>query len=158
MRIIVEAKSAFGVLNAEDKKWYNPANKKMLEDAKRGQAYDIVIADVKEADGKTRKRITEMTLVNLDKPVEVKSHEAAPKQDEIARPVTKKAFVPRKVEPVKEAVDWAAKDRSQLVGGRSHDAVELVAASLQSCTPMPKVLELYREALVGILKLSDEIK
>lgn len=54
--------------------------------------------------------------------------------------------------------DWPAKDRSQLVGGRSHDAVELVNTSLVTATPLPEVLKLYREALEGVLKVAEEVK
>ena len=161
-RIIVEARSKFGVLDAQTKKWINTQDKSLLGSLLVGKAYDVTIGPAKGDDGKVRNQIVAAAIVNVDgnvatleKPTNVK--ETSPK---VEAPV-KKAFVPRKAESDKApapAVDWAAKDRSQLVGGRSHDAVELVAASLSSCTPMSKVLELYKEALVGILKLSDEIK
>lgn len=64
----------------------------------------------------------------------------------------------KKEYPVKKETDWAAKDRSQLVGGRSHDAVELVKVSLANATPMNKVLEIYKEALLGVLKIADDVK
>lgn len=156
MRIIVEAKSAFGVLNAEDKKWYNPADKSILSSVKVGQAYEVVIDDVKGGDGKVRKQITKMTLVNLEAPSngEIKSEvKVAPKS--APAPFKKREFIPKAAAP---AVDWLKKDRSQLVGGRSHDAVVLVQASVSSCTPMPKLLELYKEAMQGILKLAEELQ
>lgn len=74
-----------------------------------------------------------------------------------AAPVKEAKPVSKTTQPVEQSV-WDKKDRSQLVGGRSHDSVELVKASLANATPMPKVLELYKEALIGILKISDEIK
>lgn len=158
MRIIIEAKSAFGVLNAQDKKWYNPADKSTLTNVKVGQAYDVVIDDVKSDDGKVRKQITKMTLVNLEAPTN--GTPEAPKVEVKAAPKSFTPFKKREFTKAADAkpVDWDKKDRSQLVGGRSHDAVVLVQVSLQSCTPMPKVLELYKEALEGILKLADEIK
>lgn len=57
-----------------------------------------------------------------------------------------------------QATNWAAKDRSQLVGGRSHDAAELAKVSIQTGTPMKQVLAAYAEALEGILKLAEEVK
>ena len=54
--------------------------------------------------------------------------------------------------------DWAAKDRSQLVEGRSHDAAKLVDTALVTGTPLAKVLEMYKEALEGVLKVANEVK
>ncbi len=55
---------------------------------------------------------------------------------------------------------WEAKNRSQLIGGRSHDAVELVKAWAQGRTSLTMVdlLEKYKLALEGILKIADEVK
>ena len=72
----------------------------------------------------------------------------------VTKPILSAAVIP--VTPV--ATDWVAKDRSQLVGGRSHDAVELVNVSLTTQTAMKDVLELYKEALQGVLKIADEVK
>lgn len=58
----------------------------------------------------------------------------------------------------KPAVDWAAKDRSQLVGGRSHDAVALVNVALITGTLLADVLKLYKEALEAVLEISNEVK
>jgi hypothetical protein len=54
--------------------------------------------------------------------------------------------------------DWAAKDRSQLVGGRSHDAVSLVNTALVTGTPLEKVLQMYKEALDVVLAIAGEVK
>jgi hypothetical protein len=161
-RIIVGARSKFGVLDAQTNKWVNTQDKGLLASLVVGKAYDITIDTVNGDDGRTRKQMVKAVMVNTDGgnvATEVKSD--VEKAIAANQAPTKKAFVPKAGKPADapvEKVDWAAKDRSQLVGGRSHDAVELVAASLSSCTPMPKVLELYKEALLGILKLSDEIK
>lgn len=93
--------------------------------------------------------------VNVGDTVEVS--DAKPQIED--RP-TKVAAAPKKSDAFgsAEKTDWAAKDRSQLVGGRSHDAVVLVQTSLSTCTEMSVVLELYKEALQGILKVADEVK
>lgn len=153
MEITIEAKSPYGVMSQE--KWYNFVNKDDIKKMEVGKAYVVTLEDVKCADGKTRKQVTKFKSVAKTEAKEVKNER---------REATDTAVTERN--PVKEstaarenkATDWAAKDRSQLVGGRSHDAVELVKASLVNATPMPKVLELYKEALNGVLKLADEIK
>jgi len=66
MRIIVSAKSRFGILNAEDNKWYNPQDAKTIADYKIGGAYDIVIENVKGSDGKSRPRVTKAVAVDLN--------------------------------------------------------------------------------------------
>lgn len=81
--------------------------------------------------------------VKLDKPLDGK-HVDAP-----AIPVT--AIKP-------QVTDWNAKDRSQLVGGRSHDAVSLVNTALVTGTPLAAVVKLYREALEAVLAISAEVK
>lgn len=53
---------------------------------------------------------------------------------------------------------WDKKDRSKLVGGRSHDAVELVKAALMTQTPIDDVLKIYKDTLSKILKIADEVK
>lgn len=78
----------------------------------------------------------------------------APKASFVKKPFFKKKDDSDKM--TKE--DWAAKDRSQMVGGRSHDAVELVKAAVNSGKDIEEVLSLYREALTGLLKLADEVK
>lgn len=72
-------------------------------------------------------------------------------------PVKKSVVVAAKSETMSKA-DWSAKDRSQLVGGRSHDAVELVNVSLVTGTSLEDVLKLYQEALEGVLKVAEEVK
>lgn len=66
MRIIVSAKSRFGILNAEDNKWYNPKDAGTIADYKIGGAYDIVIENVKGSDGKSRPRVTKAVAVDLN--------------------------------------------------------------------------------------------
>lgn len=57
--------------------------------------------------------------------------------------------------------DWAAKDRSQLIGGLSHDAAELTAAALTVWGTLQSeavVLRTYKSFLEGMLKIREELK
>jgi hypothetical protein len=59
--------------------------------------------------------------------------------------------------------EWSAKDRSQLIGGLSHDAAELVAAifpilPMHPAEAVDSVLSIYKEVLVGLLKIRDEVR
>lgn len=54
--------------------------------------------------------------------------------------------------------DWAAKDRSQLIGGRSHDAAQLVTAALLSGTPIETVVATYKSTLEQIVAMAEEVK
>ncbi len=54
--------------------------------------------------------------------------------------------------------DWSAKDRSQLIGGLSHDAAQLVLAAITVGVDVSKALEMHKDALVGLLKLREEVK
>lgn len=53
--------------------------------------------------------------------------------------------------------EWKDKDRSQLIGGLSHDAATLVAALIE-VTDVKDVLAKYKEVLEGLLKIRDEVK
>jgi hypothetical protein len=59
-----------------------------------------------------------------------------------------------------QVTDWAAKDRSQLIGGLSHDAATLTAAIVRDMPDLEtdKVLELYHDFLAGMLKIRDKVK
>lgn len=57
-----------------------------------------------------------------------------------------------------QTTDWAAKDRSQLVGGRSHDAAALVNTALVTGTDLDEVLKLYKKALEEVLTMAGEVK
>lgn len=52
--------------------------------------------------------------------------------------------------------EWQAKDRSQLIGGLSHDAAAVVATL--GFTTVSDTLEAYKEALQGMLKIREELK
>lgn len=56
--------------------------------------------------------------------------------------------------------EWSAKDRSQLIGGLSHDAAALVASALAVGVDVDveKVLSAYKSVLVGLIKIRDEVK
>lgn len=72
--------------------------------------------------------------------------------------VTKK-FFPIDKETMSKA-EWSAKDRSQLIGGLSHDAATLTAAlmTMQPAERASDVLPIYKEFLEGMLKIRDEVK
>ena len=152
MIIKIEAKSNFGVLAGGT--WFNPSDKKMLSIFEIGKTYDVEMVENEGKNGKVYKNIQTAKLVEGSAaPVAVLDRPAAP-------PVKKPSYKKSGFAPKSDAapVDWAAKDRSQLVGGRSHDAVELVKASISGCKPMDEVLALYREALVGVLSIAEEVK
>lgn len=101
----------------------------------------------------------QMDSTKIGDSIEVNQNE--PKAAVTDKPAPKEAAAPAPAKPAPstpEKVDWAAKDRSQLVGGRSHDAAELVKVSLTTAVPLPKVLALYKEALQGVLAIANEVK
>lgn len=59
---------------------------------------------------------------------------------------------------LKPAVDWAAKDRSQLIGGVYHDAGDVVRLSLEFDKPIKDILVLHKEATLGLLENRKEVK
>jgi hypothetical protein len=56
--------------------------------------------------------------------------------------------------------EWSAKDRSQLIGGLSHDAAAITAAMFgyMSGVDVPEALKTYKELLEGMLKIRDEVR
>lgn len=54
--------------------------------------------------------------------------------------------------------DWSAKDRSMMVGGLSHDAAVLVAASVTANVSLSEVLEHYTTALKALVVIREEVK
>lgn len=57
--------------------------------------------------------------------------------------------------------EWSAKDRSQLIGGLSHDAATVVAALIavdSTLTDPENALNTYRTVLNGMLSIRDEVK
>lgn len=60
--------------------------------------------------------------------------------------------------PAEVKTDWATKDRSQLIGGLSHDAAELAAAAVAYNVPISSIVDQYRLALVALIKIRDEVK
>lgn len=63
-----------------------------------------------------------------------------------------------KTEPKVVSTDWAAKDRSQLVGARSHDSAVLTRVCFETGAKPEEVLRVYKQLLVGILDMAEEIK
>jgi hypothetical protein len=56
--------------------------------------------------------------------------------------------------------EWSAKDRSQLIGGLSHDAATLAASivPMSPYTTVEEVLAKYKFFLEGMLKIRDEVR
>ncbi len=56
--------------------------------------------------------------------------------------------------------EWQAKDRSQLIGGLSHDAAAITAAfvTVSGEVKGEAILESYKFILQGMLKIRDEVK
>jgi len=77
-----------------------------------------------------------------------------------SKPAFKKAFAKKEVSAstamTKE--EWAAKDRSQMIGGLSHDAVQLVLAHVNSGKSVEELVSVYEEALTSIISLRDRVK
>lgn len=121
-----------------------------LSDFEKGNEYEVDIA----MNGKFK------NIIKVEKSVGVSVQDntlisAKEIDSEMAKVYIPKKFI-KKVEP--EKTDWAAKDRSQLVGGRSHDAAQLVVAALGAGVSIEETLKMHREALVGLLKMADEVK
>lgn len=60
-----------------------------------------------------------------------------------------------------KGTDWAAKDRSQLIGGLSHDAAELTVALVRvqgSLDNTQAILAAYKEFLEGLIQIRNEVK
>jgi hypothetical protein len=66
-----------------------------------------------------------------------------------------------KLDNTMSKAEWSAKDRSQLIGGLSHDAAQLTAAfaaMFPDIATTEDALKLYKDFLVGMLKIRDEVK
>lgn len=75
-------------------------------------------------------------------------------------PYFSKKFTPSKAkeDTTMTKDEWKQKDRSQLLGGLSHDAAELAAVSINVGIPIKEVLEVYREALNGLIEIRNTVK
>lgn len=77
---------------------------------------------------------------------------------------TSKSVVKTKTIPKTESSmtkeDWAAKDRSQLIGGLSHDAAALVASfiNVKGIDNTEDAVEMFKNVLNGLLKVRDALK
>ena len=77
-----------------------------------------------------------------------------------SKAVEKKETRPEAKSDTMTKAEWSAKDRSQLIGGLSHDAATLTAAamSLQPYNNTEEVLKEYKLILEGLLKIREEVK
>ena len=156
MQITVNAKSRFGIKDEVTDKWFNPADKQLLGLFQVGKTYDVILKENKGKDGKIYQ--------NIDSAIEVQgvTPQVTGSVTTVA-PAAKKAFYSSK--PYKKAEssglskeEWASKDHDKMIGGLSHDAVILAAASVQNGLPMDKLVEAYKLALVGLIKVRGEVK
>ena len=76
-----------------------------------------------------------------------------------------KASVTPKVTPVAKTetmskAEWSAKDRSQLIGGLSHDAATLTASIIATMGELKTadILVIYKDFLEGMLSIRNEVK
>lgn len=83
---------------------------------------------------------------------------AAPVDTERAKKFTPKFT--KKDDTSMSKAEWQAKDRSQLIGGLSHDAAAVTAALLATAAEMDpqEALTIYAFVLNGMLKIRDEVK
>jgi hypothetical protein len=149
--ITVEQVGKFGVRTGEV--WYGVNEPIKPESFTVGTTYTVAIST--SSTGK--KYIKEVLAGNnsgqqIQNPVNV-----AP---QTVKPAFKKSFTPyaKKADNGLSKEEWAQKDRNQMIGGRSHDAAELVKASVNSGRPMNEILALYQEALEGIIRIADTVK
>ena len=54
--------------------------------------------------------------------------------------------------------DWNAKDRSMMLGGISHDAAQLAAASVTANVSIHDVVQAYCVAMTQLIKFREEVK
>ncbi len=59
---------------------------------------------------------------------------------------------------VMSKADWNAKDRSMMVGGLSHDAAVLVAASATANVSIQEILSSYEVALKRLVEIRENVK
>lgn len=127
MIVTVEAKSKFGILGKEDKKWHNTGDSKegqiLLNSFVVGNAYEVEECKVKDSKGKVRNVITKATFVNSNK-------EAFKAKEPVGDVVTPpKNFVPKK--------EYKERDFDKEARGKTMCA--LIEAGLQS--PRVQMLE-----------------
>lgn len=77
----------------------------------------------------------------------------------VITPISTVLGKPLKTEIMSKA-EWTAKDRSQLIGGLSHDAAAVVASMVQVASSMDVVeaLIVYKQLLEGMLKIREGLK
>ena len=98
-------------------------------------------------------------IVGTHKPItiEVKPEQVI-KAQEIRSKAVVNSFVPVKTDTTMTKAEWSAKDRAQMIGGRSHDAAQLTLAAVTVGISAEDVLKLYKAVLEGVLKLAEEVK
>jgi len=156
--IQVEVVGKFGVKAGEV--WYGLGKELSLDQFARGDSYTVGVATAKSG----KKYIRE--ILSGSAPL-VASAPVAPAAAVVAAPVVKAAYKPfnkfgggakKDSGATMSKEEWQAKDRSQLIGGLSHDAAAMVQAHVQSMKPMDDLLSLYEQALGGLLVIRERIK
>lgn len=150
VKMFVEAKSPFGILNADTKKWMNPLKKDMLKLFQIGKGYEVTVEKAKGDDGKVRDYITSV------KPLQENQINDSPKVENKA---------PSVAAPAKEAVNKAAglsvgeKDSRILVQGLTQAFLQspLVNMIPDGVVPLDFVEQNVKQ-LVQIVKRLSETK
>jgi len=154
-KITVEVVGKFGVKVGDV--WYGLGKELSLDMFSKGQSYDVGVATAQSG----KKYIREVMGAKAPTAVLGAVVAAAPVQAAKApyKPFNKFAGGAKKDSgAAMSKEEWQAKDRSQLIGGLSHDAVVLVQAHVQSMKPISELLGLYREALEGTLAIRSDLK
>ncbi len=144
--IVVEKLTKYGFA---DGKGYVSFSKKFTDQAQivPGASFE---GEVYTSEGGTR-YLNKIVKTNGLPHEEKKAREHAPAVT--APPAPKKA----PASEVMSKADWSAKDRSQLIGGLSHDAAVLVAAMMQTGTVEDPVAT-FSTTLKGLLEVRDGMK
>jgi hypothetical protein len=167
--IMVEAKSKFGVLDGTTNKWLNPKDAGMLKDFAVGHSYNVALEESTGKNGKAYLNIVsivgdrgpsaDVPAPEIVAPVFAKTPVAAPVAAKAPyKAPFKKAYGNSFKKNDAPATDWAAKDRSQLVGGLCHDAAALAAAVISTGTSIESALATYEQLLAGVIKLREGVK
>lgn len=111
-------------------------------------------------------RVTSFAPIHTLQVAEVisSSMPTAPKPEAKVDESRAKHFTPKfkaKDDTSMSKADWQAKDRSQLIGGLSHDAAALVAAMISvvgDLATLDHALVAYKKVLEGMIKIRTEVQ
>jgi len=120
-----------------DGEWYTVNKPVAIETFVVGETYKVMV-ESRDYKGKTYYNVTKKLSAT----------------DEAPTP----APAPTTPAPARKAVDWDAKDRSQLIGGLSHDAPELVKVIIETGKPLQEVLDIYHMVMDKLIEMRKDFK